>query len=87
MIPALRLGGPKSALRIDEDELTAWLYEQPFDQPWQAVTPRVAAPLRRAPEDDYERVFAEFGSVRSATDRRSKCSTRATGACSRNTAC
>jgi hypothetical protein len=37
MIPALRLGGPKSALRIDAEELTAWLYEQAFDEPWQAA--------------------------------------------------
>jgi excisionase family DNA binding protein len=28
-IPALRLGGARSPLRIDEAELEAWLYAQP----------------------------------------------------------
>lgn len=31
-LPALQLGGPGSAVRIDERELDAWLYEDPAVQ-------------------------------------------------------
>ena len=30
-IPALQLGGPRTAIRVDERELRAWLYANPGD--------------------------------------------------------
>ena len=51
-IPALQLGGPRTAIRVPADELDAWLESEPRDAAWSPRYPtrqRPSAALPPAP--------------------------------------